>query len=638
MRNYAVHESNNNVSKSIEYALKSVELSKKLNYMNGLLASYEVTGDAYWASYNYDKSVDYYLLELKLADSLNKKSRKAKANYNIGWIKCVQQGLFSERGKLINSLKVFESLKDTFSIIMVCNALSSVYQNYYSKHHQYLDSANFYFRNMVYLGEKLNNRGGLVTIYGNYAIFLVETKRYPEAKKYILKSLGISETLKDTFGYMNNLNVLASIYYATDSIEKSKKIYNDIIPVLIKKDYRPALMDAYHTLYLIYEKEKNYQKGLHYHLMYKQISDTLNSVIFKSSLQEKESAYEIEKREENIRKLEQINEVSELKNKHNTYIMGGLCLVALLIIGFAVNLFKSNRDKQKANSLLSEQNRVIAEKKHEIEQSIQYAKGIQNAVLPAISDFKRILPQSFVIYLPKDVVSGDFYWMHVNSEINSSEFVIQGSEKEIAPEQRTPHSQLLIAAADCTGHGVPGSLMSIVSVDKLNHAVLGKKLLQPAQILASINNDIKNALKQESAENKQKDGLDIALILLNREKPEITFAGAHRPLWLIREGALTEYKATKTSIAGHTPFNQLFEEQKISLQKNDLILIFSDGYADQFGGEQGKKMMTRNFKNQALEIAHKSIPEIESSLLESFLAWKGRYEQVDDVLVIGFKI
>lgn len=622
----------------VDYALKAVELAKKIKYYKGLMAAYESAGDAYWASYNYNKSVDYYILELKLADSLKAISRIAKANYNIGWIKCVQQGVFSERGKLISALKVFENLRDTMAIIQVCNALSSVYQAYYLRHGQYLDSSTFYFRNMVFLAEKFDNKGGLVTIYGNYATFLLETQKYQESKKYARKALTIAKQVKDTAGMINANSILASLYSISDSTEKAIKIYNEFIPLMIKKDLKTNLHDAYNTLYEIYEKQKNYPKALEYHKLAKSISDTLNNILFRTNLQEKESAYEISKREENIKRLEHMNEVSNLKNKQTTHVMIGLAVLALLIIGFAVHLFRSNRNKQKANLLLAEQNRVIAEKKDEIEQSILYAKGIQNAILPSTDEIKQLLPESFIIYLPKDVVSGDFYW---TATVRGSENTVR-SEQSVESANSKPITnnpqQLLVAAADCTGHGVPGSLMSIVSIDKLNHAVLGKKLNHPSEILHSINNDIKNALKQEAATSKQKDGLDIALLSIDPETKILRYSGAHRPLWIVRDTEVMEYKATKTSIAGHTPNDFVFEEHEIPLQKNDVVIITSDGYADQFGGSRGKKMMTRSFKEELVKISHLPAKEIEKRLLEHFLSWKGQYEQVDDVLVIGFKI
>ncbi|MBI2723409.1 MAG: SpoIIE family protein phosphatase [Bacteroidetes bacterium] len=612
------HNYNLTNPKSIDYSLKAIELSKKINYKKGLLAAYEAAGDTYWYGYNYSKSVDYYFLELKLATLLNNQSKIANANYNIGWIKCVQQEMFSERKMLLKSLKVFEKLRDSVGIIQVCNAIATIYTNRSKIEPKYLDSANTYFRSMIFIGENCTKRNNMANIYANYTNFLTGTKKYNEAKFYSKKALKITFDEKDTVGEMSNKCALADLYFYTDSLQKAKRLLTEVTPYYEKLNFKEPLHGIYRLWSNIYAKEGNYKKALQYHLLYKDLTDTINSVIFRSNLQQKEASYEIDKREENIRRLQQANEVSALKNKQGKYIMAGMGIVALLIIGFAANLYRGNRNKLKANRQLSEQNRIIAEKSREIDQSIQYAKGIQNAVLPSLSEFKKILPQSFVIYLPKDVVSGDFYWMHQINEANSV--------------------KLLIAAADCTGHGVPGSLMSMVSVDKLNHAVFGKKLSSPSQILSSINNDIKNALKQDSAANTQKDGLDIALLLVDINSLTASYSGAHRPLWIIRKGELLEFKPTKTSIAGHTALNYTFKEEQISLQPQDLILIFSDGFADQFGGTSGKKMMTRNFKDHLLTIVHLPIPEIEESLISRFSQWKGAYEQIDDVLVIGFKI
>lgn len=606
---------NRNSSKSTEYALKAIELAKKSGYLLGLANAYESAGDAFWYAYNYSKSIDYYLDELKLADSLGWESRKAKAYYNIGWIKCVQQNIFSERKNLLHSLDVFLKNRDTSYIIQVCNGLAATYQNQSNVDKTFRDSATYYYITMIDIAESNSHyRGGIGSIYNNYAVFLMEQQKFDAAKKYMKLAISTTQLEKDTFNFLSNSVSMASLYFRIDSTKESKKILNHIIPILEQKNYRDFLVTAYETYYLIYEKEKSFEKALEYHILFKTAHDTLSASIFKSNMQEKESSYEIEKRENNIKKLEHINELSELRNKQNKYVILGMSLVAVLIIGFSINLFRSNKNKQKANQLLSQQNKIIAEKKEEIEQSIHYAKGIQNAILPSVKDLKAQLPESFVIYIPKDVVSGDFYWFH------------------------KVQNNMLLAAADCTGHGVPGSLMSIVSIDKLNQAIFEKKLTSPAAILKSINNDVKNALKQDDSSNKQRDGLDIALISLNAEKGTITYSGANRPLWIIRENSLIDFKATKHAIAGHTDFNFEYGEQEVRVQKNDLILLFSDGYADQFGGKDGKKMMTRNFKDQVCGLANKPVIEIEQHLVRYFSEWKGNYEQVDDVLVIGFKI
>jgi tetratricopeptide (TPR) repeat protein len=316
-----------NSAKSLEYALKSVELAKKINYLNGLLTSYETAGDAYWYVYDYNKSVDYYLKELKLADSLDRPLYKAKANYNIGWIKCVQQNVYSERYKLIEALHFFESVHDTAFIIRVCNALSSVYQGYNLTQHKRLDSATFYYRKMIFFGEKSSFKNNLVTIYGNYSTFLVQNGEYDEAKKYLHKSLDMARANKDSVGYINNINILASLYYHIDSSAKAKKIFDEVLPVMKAKDYKNNLQDAYNTLYLIHRKEKDYKSALEYHILFKEVTDSLNAIVFRANLQEKETSYEISKREENIRRLQQKNELSEIRNKQNNYIILGMSLI-----------------------------------------------------------------------------------------------------------------------------------------------------------------------------------------------------------------------------------------------------------------------------------------------------------------------
>jgi serine phosphatase RsbU (regulator of sigma subunit) len=211
-------------------------------------------------------------------------------------------------------------------------------------------------------------------------------------------------------------------------------------------------------------------------------------------------------------------------------------------------------------------------------------------------------------------VSGDFYWFHKLGDY------------------------FYCVAADCTGHGVPGALMSIVSMDKIIQAIFEKKLHEPKEILKFLNIEIKKALKQHHDESKQRDGLDIALIRINTKTNELDFASANRPLYLISNRVLTEYKADKVAIAGFTPDEHNFMQLSLKVNKGDCIYISTDGYADQFGGENGKKFMTKNFKSLLQSAAQKDMLNQEAEVIKSHINWKGRYEQVDDVLVIGIKI
>jgi serine phosphatase RsbU (regulator of sigma subunit) len=271
------------------------------------------------------------------------------------------------------------------------------------------------------------------------------------------------------------------------------------------------------------------------------------------------------------------------------------------------------------NVALEHQNIQILHQKAEIMDSITYARRIQEAILPLRSEILRAFPNSFVLFKPKDIVSGDFFWFqHYNGKS-------------------------IIICADCTGHGVPGAFMSMISSDKLNFTVHEKRIFSPGAMLSEVNKGIKKSLKQESEEGeKTKDGMDAAICSFDPERSELIYAGANRPLWLVRNGEIQEYKPTKCAVGGFTPEDQIYEEVIISILPGDRVYMSTDGYADQFGGEKGKKMMVKNFKEKILAIQHLPLVEQGNALGAYFEAWKGHldekgeaYEQVDDVCLIG---
>ena len=267
-----------------------------------------------------------------------------------------------------------------------------------------------------------------------------------------------------------------------------------------------------------------------------------------------------------------------------------------------------------AQNLLNQQKSILENQKNEIISSITYAKRIQQAKLPPIEQIQTSFKNSFVLFKPKDIVSGDFYFFQ---------------EKE---------NLFFVAAADCTGHGVPGAILSMICSEKLEEALTQSS--DTAEILKILNRGIKSSLKQSDNENSTKDGMDISLCSLNKLSREINYSGANRPLWIVRNSAkeLEEIKATKKSIGGFTSNEQHFENHQLNLNEGDTIYIFTDGYADQFGEKSGKKIMTKKLKEIFLEIQHKSMNE-QKKYLEGFVEnWRGNFEQIDDILIIGIKL
>jgi len=255
----------------------------------------------------------------------------------------------------------------------------------------------------------------------------------------------------------------------------------------------------------------------------------------------------------------------------------------------------------------------LEEKNREITDSINYAKRIQHAKIPSIEFLHKRLSEYFVFFQPKDIVSGDFYYFHQNGDT------------------------LFLAAADCTGHGVPGALVSMIAMEKLEDAF--QKSTNPAEVLGILNKSVKSAFQQTKDDNSLRDGLDIALCALNTSTGMIQFAGANRPLWIIRNGAddIEEFKGTRTAIGGFTNADEQFELHETHLGKGDTCYLFSDGYADTFGGENDKKMMTKRFKEILLSIQTHHLNKHEHLLEEHLDAWKQENGQTDDILVLGFR-
>ena len=250
----------------------------------------------------------------------------------------------------------------------------------------------------------------------------------------------------------------------------------------------------------------------------------------------------------------------------------------------------------------------------QVTDSIHYAKRIQDAILPTNNAVKQLLKDAFILFKPKDIVSGDFYWLEKKKDL------------------------VYFAAVDCTGHGVPGAFMSLVGHNILKDIIKNTSATRPSEILDSLREGVVNTLRVDDSGKQAKDGMDMTLCALNYKTLELQYAAAFNPLYIIRNGELMLYAANKFPIGSFVGEKTNFDNHVIQLQKGDQIFIFSDGYADQFGGPSGKKFMVGNFRKLLLQIAELDSETQKQKLDETLLTWQGGQEQVDDVLVIGVKV
>jgi serine phosphatase RsbU (regulator of sigma subunit)/ligand-binding sensor domain-containing protein len=310
------------------------------------------------------------------------------------------------------------------------------------------------------------------------------------------------------------------------------------------------------------------------------------------------------------------------------YISYGIGFIIILVLTAKASSYRVKKQKKILEDLVKQRtaeielknvelearNEQIMHQKQEITDSINYAKRIQTAILPPVEEIQMTMKDIFVLFMPKDIVSGDFYWYH---KLNDEEF--------------------LIGCADCTGHGVPGGFMSMVCSDKLNEAV--KTHVRPSEILNFVNKAIKKSLRQDGGMGTSKDGMEISLLHVNALTKHVTYAGANRFMWIVRKGAeeLEDIKPTKAGIGGSTENSQEFESHDFHFREGDIVYLSSDGFGDQFGGEKHKKLTTRRFKELLMTIRSHPFAQQHDELKNFILGWRADLEQIDDILVIGLK-
>ena len=341
---------------------------------------------------------------------------------------------------------------------------------------------------------------------------------------------------------------------------------------------------------------------------------------------------------ENLKKYgkEKLEEVNKLKLtiadlKRESYKSGefyktkdffAIMAISLTIIAFGISfLMSALKERKKSHAKLEEQNEIIKRnalaldsKNKEIIDSIQYARRIQEASLPSLQEIRRVLPKSFVYYSPKDIISGDFYWV-----------------TEIA-------GKVFVATADCTGHGVPGALLSIFGVSHLKEIVEKKRVFNPDEILGELRTAVISNLSKTASGETIKDGMDMSVYVIDKLSMKLSFSGANNGLFIVRKGSIIELKPNKQPVGYGPQTNKPFTQEHVSLVAGDLIISYTDGYADQFGGPKGKKFKVKNFKALLLKLEKMPDQTAMGKLRQVFDAWKGGLEQVDDVCIIGVRI
>jgi serine phosphatase RsbU (regulator of sigma subunit) len=403
--------------------------------------------------------------------------------------------------------------------------------------------------------------------------------------------------------------------------DKAFSFFNKSLDLAKKIRSADFLMRTSKLLARLHKEAGQYQESLKYLNSYMQIKDSLSNADLKQQVLRKELQfdYELKHAADSIKnhELQRVKDaelkMQQAKIEKEQSLKYGLILIIILVGLFSVYLYTRLRIIRDQKKLIEEQKKVVDEWKKDITDSINYAKKIQDAQLTSHEYMKKALPDSFVLYRPKDIVSGDYYWVYENND------------------------QVFFTVADCTGHGVPGAFMSMIGMSLLNELIIENGLKEPDKVLFEMRGLIIKTLSQDGDVVEAKDGMDMALCRWDKKENKIIYSGAFNGLYLIRNGKLLEYKPNRRPVGYYLGKDIPFTKEEVTLEKGDMLYIFSDGFSDQFGGENGKKYSTKRYKDLLLKISALSCDEQSKALNEELTSWRGEQEQIDDVCIMGVR-
>ncbi|MBI3501169.1 MAG: tetratricopeptide repeat protein [Bacteroidetes bacterium] len=609
----------------MQYASIALFLSEKLNFKKGEASAYDKIAFYYGNKDNYSEALKNHLQALKISEEIGDKKEIAWAYNNIASVYLSQNNYSEALKNSSKALKIQEEIGGNKKRLAYYYGNTGVIYSEEGNHSQKLGDtamANSYYSEArknyittIKIFEELGDKQGIASARYYIGEMYLYQKNYPEALKNYFASSKLFQQLEES----QNVSIA---YVAIGKVLIKQKKYSEALEYLnngasLSKESKQKyfLKEMYSGLSETYEKLGQHMKALEYYKLYSDIKDSMSGGDMATKIAKLQNQY-LAEQEEKIRKVEGAKKESEhiAEVKQQKIIIYSVSAGLILMLTLAFFIFRGYKQKQKANLLLADKNKIIQEKNEDITDSINYAKRIQQAKLPSKEIIYYALPDSFVLFKPKDIVSGDFYYFHKNDKA------------------------VFIASADCTGHGVPGAFMSMIGSEKLDDALAHSA--DTSKILSHLNKGIKVSLHQTDSNESTRDGMDIALCSVDTDARVVKYAGANRPLWIIRNGqtVVEEIKATKKAIGGFTEDNQHFDSHEIKLQQGDTFYLSTDGYADTFSGQDGKKLMTKRFKEILLDIQTKTMQEQEKYLDDFIENWKAGTEQVDDILVIGVRL
>ncbi|GAB4130692.1 MAG: hypothetical protein Fur0041_00090 [Bacteroidia bacterium] len=562
-----------------------------------------------------DQALLHYKQSLKSNVNEAQKAEAATSYLNIG---VIYDDLGNPKEALSNelyALKLYQEIQDEVRIANAYARIGNVYTDMDN------DSAaiRYYEQSMALFG-KNNHKRGVAICLNNLAMIYSEKGDKNKAIELYRQALRLRTEVGDKNGVAliaNNMGIEFTSLNQFDSayfyIQKSMGITQSI-------GYRDMTRSNYEALAMLFAKQKKYDEAYHCYVRYHELNDSLFNEKNSKLVAELNAQFESEKRQKENEFLSKQNQLNETQlrqqKKQNIFLIVGVALLTTLVIIIwrgAIRSRNANRELKIQKAETDRQKKIVEEQHRDMLDSISYARRIQTAVLPAAEEMQKLFPLSFVLYKPKDIVSGDFWWI---------------TERD---------GKKIIALADCTGHGVPGAFMSLIGTTLLNEIINVKHITSPGAILDMLTAGVIHSLRQTSEQESTRDGMDISLLVFDPKSNTVAFAAANHSMYFVRNNILHEIKGNRQPVGFFEYGHQPFTVHELDLNHVEEIFLMSDGFADQFGGPQGKKFKYRQLCTLFQEHAQQSVQDQHHILEKAFNEWKGNQEQVDDVLVIGIK-
>ncbi len=600
---------------SYAYAQKALIYALRSNNGRQIGNAYNFSGIAQQLMAHYPKALENYTLAEATFRKFGYKKGLASTYINIG---VLNQDMGNPKSSIEYNRKAYGislSIGDSVNAASALNNIATLHSDLND-----LDSALFYNLKSLEIRKKLNMPQMISTSLSNIGTIYDAQGKFEKSLEYHKQSVAIDSATGNKKSLCISLSNMSSTLMHMNKNAEAKKFLLRAMDIAKEIKYKEMQLDIAANLIAACEKLGELEEAITYSQFYIGLKDSLTDEDTRNQFAEMQAKLDNTVQKNEIEILQKNKLIDAEKDRRKNLIIyfgaGAIILFSVLLI----IIFRGYNQKKKINILITEQKNevehqrnMVETKNREIVDSINYAQRIQQAILLPESEIQKEFSDAFVLFKPKDIVSGDFYW-YAESDQNK-----------------------IIALADCTGHGVPGGFMSMLGFEILQDVMLREEIHTTSEALKFLDKKVTDTLNKNS--KSYRDGMDMALCAFNKVTGKLSFSGANRPLIHISNGILTTYKPDKHTIGGAIDeAEKVFTQVEIGMKKGDLIYLFTDGYADQFGGASGKKYKYKQLSENLLALSGLKMSEQKKTLEETFENWRRDLEQVDDVCVIGLKI